>query len=85
MKEHRIKKGNGVLVRLEDAIDIGDVVLWASFSVRREAIKCARDGFLGLAMMYYRQWRKLTVAYRTLNDAERWGFGSWRRVGWFER
>lgn len=85
MKKRRVNKRNGVLISLEDVLDVLIAIRHSMWTEEHASIEYMRKGMPFLGMRHYKQLKKLNEAYRTVEDASRDTFGSWRMAGWFER
>lgn len=82
-KNRSERKRIGVLVSLEDCIDVQIVLSNSALTEKRLAIEYMRKGYPPIAMLHYQKSKDIGKAYRSINYAFCHSFSKWRRVDWF--
>lgn len=84
-KKRRVNKRSGVLISLEDVLDVLSAIRHSMWTEEHTAIEYMRKGIPFLGMRHYKQLKELNEMYRKVEDVSRCTYDSWRRVGWYER
>lgn len=82
-KNRRERKMMGVLISLEDCIDVQIALSNSALAEKRLSIEYMKKGYPHIAMLHYQKYKEVGRAYCSVNYAFCHSFSKWRRVDWF--
>ena len=84
MKKNRREDRRGVILDIENLIDIQFAIEYSLWKEKMYAIEYMRNGFRYSAIRHYKRWKELKNILHSIYHAERNYVGKWRRVNWFD-
>lgn len=84
MKNNRREDRRGVILDIENLIDIHVAIEHSLWKERMLTIEYMQNGFRNLAMSHYKKWKELKNILCSIRHAEGHSIGKWRRVNWFD-
>lgn len=84
MKKNRRESRRGVILDLENIIDIEIAIEHSLTAERMYAIEYMRRDLRYVALNHYKKWKELKNTLRSIIHARRSSHGKWHRIHWFD-
>lgn len=83
-KKNRREDRRGVILDIENLIDIHVAIEHSLWTERMLAIEYMQKGFRNIAMSHYKRWKELKNILHSIYHAEGNYVGKWRRIHYFD-